>query len=188
MKTARQKLRGVRAFREAIGREYRAQAAAQAGLQLNDFLASRIDLVGHQFQPLSLEEYAKQYVTRGEKAVACLMHSRLSDTFYGQWLLLHIPWRHVSDFEHDKVKLVPVEHRNLARLMMCPHPDTARFKSDTDALRHDMTVEGRKQRYQESVLNYLRAHTALIDDYLQGNLEMNLSSGTCPSGLIRPDK
>eukprot|EP00973_Karenia_brevis_P068593 9539709-Karenia_brevis.AAC.1 len=30
MKTARRKLRGVRAFREAIGREYRAQASAQA--------------------------------------------------------------------------------------------------------------------------------------------------------------
>ncbi|OLP85771.1 hypothetical protein AK812_SmicGene33220, partial [Symbiodinium microadriaticum] len=42
---------------------------------------------------LSLEEFAARYVVRGEKLVAADMLSRLNDKFYGQWLMLHVPFR-----------------------------------------------------------------------------------------------
>lgn len=40
-----------------------------------------------------LETFARDYKTKGEKAVCCAMRSRLSDEFYGQWMVLHVPFR-----------------------------------------------------------------------------------------------
>eukprot|EP00973_Karenia_brevis_P095146 12425887-Karenia_brevis.AAC.1 len=106
----------------------------------------------------------------GEKAIACVVLSRFSDEYYGQWLVLNVPWRDLTEFFHPKLDLVPNEQRNLAMALLCKHPATAIFDGDDDDFIFEMKAEGRGRKYVNSVLNYLRANRSLITDYLMGKI------------------
>ena len=54
----------------------------------------------------SLQDFVRDYVMRGEKTVAAEFLSRLSEKYYGQWLMMHVPFRRASDF------LDSTRHRN----------------------------------------------------------------------------
>eukprot|EP00959_Pyramimonas_sp_CCMP1952_P115508 2414550-Pyramimonas_sp.AAC.1 len=55
-------------------------------VSLRDYLA-HVEQV--EFTVPHLETFARDYETKGEKAVCCNMRSRVNDLFYGQWLALH---------------------------------------------------------------------------------------------------
>eukprot|EP00973_Karenia_brevis_P056241 7821311-Karenia_brevis.AAC.1 len=85
-------------FRLNIGKGLRAYnseraAAGAAAVDLVPYIKSRTDLVGSGLALVDLETYAREYEMQGEKAIACVMLSRFSDEYYGQWLVLNVPWR-----------------------------------------------------------------------------------------------
>ena len=46
-----------------------------------------------------LTEYANAYVPRGEKLVAASTYSMLNDRYYGQWVVLHRPFRDIEELQ-----------------------------------------------------------------------------------------
>ena len=65
----------------------------------------------------ALEEYAHDYVMRGEKVVAAEMLSRMNDKFFGQWLMLHVPFHRAAEFLDDAVmELAPADMKVTAHM------------------------------------------------------------------------
>jgi len=65
-----------------------------------------------QGQPDTIEAFANAFSMSGEKVVACAMGSRLRDKFFGQWLVLHVPFRN------------PIELLQIPELANVPTTDT----------------------------------------------------------------
>eukprot|EP00971_Amphidinium_carterae_P325537 6455862-Amphidinium_carterae.1 len=72
--------------------------------------------------------FAYAYKVQGEAVVAAEsaaeMLSRLNDLFYGQWLVLHVPFVMIKDFEtvcSKGLDLVPKEHKNFAMAILNTH-------------------------------------------------------------------
>ena len=73
---------------------------------------------------------------QGEKIVAAETLSRLNDKFFGQWLMLNVPFNEPSDFySHcaDQLKLVPEQHENFAMALLCTHPIAVAMWHDDEA-------------------------------------------------------
>ena len=68
----------------------------------------------------SLEDFAQAYTVKGEKIVAASTHSPTFDTFYGQWLVPHVPFHSPMDFiDEELLRKVPVAHRFFTAAMFC---------------------------------------------------------------------
>lgn len=92
--------------------------------------------------PVSLEVFAQRYAMRGEKLVCCEMRSRLSDEFYGQWLVLNVPFRSLEEFNDDRIaERVPQQHQNFAMAMCCRSPQASTFWSSEECIREEMRKE-----------------------------------------------
>ena len=73
----------------------------------------------------TLESFATHFMVHGQQIVAADTLSKFNDNFFGQWLLLHVPFRRVEDFYEpiaDKLALIPREHHNFAMAVLCEHP------------------------------------------------------------------
>ena len=121
---------------------------------------------------LSLEDFAANYVVRGEKLVAADMLSRLNDKFYGQWLMLHVPFRDPEDF-HVPVAAaldrIPAEHRNFAMVVLCEHPTAkAMWRTDAGALEAELRMEALSRPFVTTLLAMATAHRELVHKYLTG--------------------
>lgn len=46
-----------------------------------------------------LADYANSYVSQGEKLVAASTYSMLNDRYYGQWAVLHLPFRDIAELQ-----------------------------------------------------------------------------------------
>jgi hypothetical protein len=58
--------------------------------------------------PVDLNTFVQKYKGRGEKLVAADMVQRSNDKFFGQWLMLHVPFETPADFYNlDVDALVP---------------------------------------------------------------------------------
>ena len=70
---------------------------------------------------LTLEDFGVDYKMQVEKIVAAQTLSRLNEKFFGQWLMLNVPFEAVRFYEPcaDQLRLVPREHENCAGLD-CP--------------------------------------------------------------------
>ena len=63
-----------------------------------------------------LEDFANNYVCRGEKLAAVSMHSMLNDRYYGQWLGLNRPFRRLEEFMESAPEVMePVAVKGLIR-------------------------------------------------------------------------
>lgn len=114
----------------------------------------------------SFEEWVKTAPTQGEVMVSVVFLSRYNDRFYGQWLLMHHPFRSQEDLWHDDANLVPEEYVNFA-LCLCLRPD---YWRDLHAIRGDMELEGFKDTHIETVLAMVQANTSLLERYFDGRL------------------
>ena len=66
-------------------------------------------------QSKTLEEFAVDFKTFGEKCIAAEMVSMLNDKFYGQWLLLNEPFKKASDLIPPiVVEKIPDQHKFMA--------------------------------------------------------------------------
>eukprot|EP00439_Symbiodinium_sp_Y106_P037235 s1631_g4.t1 len=72
---------------------HRSECKARRPKPLTEFLADQ-DYMGLT----TLEDFANNYVCRGEKLAAVSMHSMLNDRYYGQWLGLNRPFRRLEEF------------------------------------------------------------------------------------------
>jgi hypothetical protein len=68
----------------------------------------------------SLQRWAQTVPMRGEVMVAARCNSRFNDAYYGQWLLLNVPFRNVeNDLQLAYVdKLVPEGYRLFAKALL----------------------------------------------------------------------
>ena len=98
---------------------------------------------------MKLEDFAADYKMQGEKIVAAETLSRLKDKFFGQWLMLNVPFREPSDFySHcaDQLKLVPEQK--------------------------DMKMEAMSKSHIQTVMGMIRSTRTLLDKYLTGELDL----------------
>ena len=117
----------------------------------------------------SMAEFAVGYRCQGEKAVAAMMHSRLNDLFYWEWLLLNAPFEKLEDFQQnapDVMEKVPERYRNFA---LCMHY-AANTWTDNDAIAADMRLEGHREAHIETVLAKIAAQRRIVERYLCGEL------------------
>eukprot|EP00973_Karenia_brevis_P045295 6274799-Karenia_brevis.AAC.1 len=72
------------------------------------------------------------------------MRSRLCDEFYGQWLLLNVPFRNVNDFWVAELEWIPPEHWNIAMCFYSPDERAQAMwaEGNEDAIAAEMRVEG----------------------------------------------
>ena len=114
---------------------------------------------------------AKRATTRGGRrrvAVAVRTNSRLKDSFYGQWLVLNVPFRSLDELWDDRALLVPDGYRMLA-LCLLKRPG---FWRRPLAVLEDLKLEGHREPHIRNVLAMLESHTSLVDSYLTGRLNL----------------
>ena len=95
--------------------------------------------------------------------VAAIMNSRLRDDFYGQWLLLNVPFRSFADLWDDRAMLVPEGYRMLA---LCLLKRRGFFRAAE--VRKEMLLEGDRSAHIDNVLAMLEGRKAVVQAYLDG--------------------
>ena len=119
---------------------------------------------------VDLETWAAHVRMRGEVMVAARCNSRFSDEYYGQWLLLHVPFRSAwGELWDDDVLLVPTGYRMFALCLM-RRPQLWR---DEAWVRGDMELEAHRGPTIESIVAMVKAHTTLVDDYFEDRLVLD---------------
>ena len=113
----------------------------------------------------TLEEFANSCTTNGAVLVAAVKYNRRNPNFYKQWLLLHVPLRHVDDLWHKAVEAVPPELQGLA-LCLLHRP---RFWRSMPAIRQEMELEACRDFVIECTLEAVKAQTEIVDAYLSGS-------------------
>ena len=117
------------------------------------------------------QEFAREYRMTGEKLVAADMVSRLNDKFYGQWLMLHVPF---SDpawfFNNPEVKTglarVPKEHRCFTMAVLCPHPVAQAVWQSRARVEEELKMEAHTRGFRQTLLGMLDANFALVQKYI----------------------
>ena len=83
---------------------------------------------------MTLEEYTINFETFGEKCIACEVCSMTSDKFYGQWLLLNVPFEKAADLMPPEVlATIPHQHKFIAAALQL-RPD---MWADEDKIRQN---------------------------------------------------
>ena len=126
----------------------------------------------HQNHPETLEKFANEVCTDGEKVIACAMGSRLKDQFYGQWMMLNIPFRHYEELlRNDILEKIPDTDKFLAHCILSQRPQAKQMWSTPTTVQDDMKIEGCSQYHRTMVLNHIRSQRELIYQYMAGNLK-----------------
>ena len=125
----------------------------------------------HGIQARTLEAFVNEYKCRGEKLVAAGMHSMSNDRYYGQWLVLNVPFRLLEDFlstETDIVEKVPAHYQHFAiALRRAPF-----FWGDDRAIEEQMALEAHSKARINTILSKVRAQRFLVEKYLSGDLDV----------------
>ena len=95
--------------------------------------------------------------------VAAVTNSRLRDDFYGQWLVLNVPFRSFADLWDDRAALVPEGYRMLA---LCLLKRRGFFRAAE--VRKEMLLEGDRSAHIDNVLAMLEGRAAVVQAYLDG--------------------
>ena len=122
----------------------------------------------------SLEQFAREYKVRGEQVVAAHFNSRKNDRFYGQWLLLHVPFAKASDFllPPDESARVPSEFRYLAMALQNKTALAQQvWNGDGTAMRAEMESEAYHEVLINEAVDMHLAQAKVVKDYLAGRLQ-----------------
>ena len=114
----------------------------------------------------SLHDFVNTCQTRGETMMAVRTSSRFSDSFYGEWVMLHVPFRDLADLRVADLKLVPENFRCFA--MALHHAED--FWRDIEQVKANLELEAFSTMHLESNLAMVRAHAAVVDGYMSGEL------------------
>ena len=117
-----------------------------------------------------LEQWINEVSTRGEVMLSPILYSRVSDKFYGQWLLLNVPFRELHQLWHKCVLKVPKSYRCLT---LCLHwRGQAFWRKIAQEVKPSLAIEAHSDAKIENLLAMLQAQTELVDSYL--NNELNI--------------
>ena len=118
----------------------------------------------------------------GEKVVAAEMYTPTRDRFYGQWLVLNVPFDKITDLFPDAVtSKVPDHLKYLACALKCPHAEARATFGDPrkeqgslfpGKFENELRMYGRTKSYIETVVAMIEANRAIIDLYLQEKLSL----------------
>ncbi|CAE7622236.1 Pif1 [Symbiodinium microadriaticum] len=120
----------------------------------------------------SLENFVNKCRPTGELLVAAIRYSRGNPNFFKQWLMMHVPFRQIDDLWIQRAEVVPADLQGLA-LCLLHRP---RFWRSMAAIRREMELEAYRDVFIETRLEEIRAATELIDSYLSGMRQVNMSS------------
>ena len=135
-----------------------------------------------------LETWVAAAPTLGESLTASMYLSRYNDRYYGQWLLMNVPFRSLDDLWRPEADLVP-DHLRFQALTMLLRPDHWR---DPDTVQAELELEAFRKHHVQNVLSMLRANHRLVEQYLDGTyLKEDYVEPTAAPGqplLLAPDQ
>ena len=137
--------------------------------------ASRSGTIQQKFQrihrssgaEMPLEDWINRYETKGEIMLSPIMYSRVSDKFYGQWLLLNVPFRSLHDLWHASVLKVPGSYRCLA---LCLHHRGFFWHRLEECVIPSLALEAHSEAKINNLVNMLAAQTDMVESYIRGDL------------------
>ena len=165
------KPRSERAIWEAFTKGYKRHGrgdtmAAFARAQIAQLLP---DEEGPEVQ--ELEQFAREFKMFGEQVVAADCVSWRNDKARGQWLVLHVPFRKITEFLDSEVEAkLPRELRYLGMALRCDKEKAKSTWRNADNLREELRRQGNKRVYTDAVMTQTLAETDLVYDYLAGRL------------------
>ena len=129
---------------------------------------------------MSLEAFANAYTMQGEQVVAVEYLWRMNDGFYGQWSMMHVPFRSLEIFQNEDIESkVPARYRWLATaLLMTDDPAVAPlhlrgYWRDPRRIAEEMKLEAYTDAFINDVNAFVGAHVLAIDRYMTGQLDRN---------------
>ena len=130
----------------------------------------------------TLEEWANQAPVRGEVAVAAMYLSRYTDRYYGQWVLMKVPFQQLEELHVPELDLVP-DHLYYQAMALHHRPD--HWQSEA-AVRAELELEAFREYHVRNIWAMLQANHILIQDYVNGTLnkfdEAPTGNGALPRG------
>ncbi|CAK9045171.1 ATP-dependent DNA helicase PIF1, partial [Durusdinium trenchii] len=107
---------------------------------------------------LDLAAFAQEYRTFGEKIVAAETVSIFNDKFFGQWMMLHLPFRSAADLvPADIADKVPVRYS----LFACAVRLAPTFWDDDSRIRAHLELAAHRDAYIDNALAMIRAQKPL---------------------------
>ena len=116
---------------------------------------------------LTLEKFAVKLRPRGEIMIAASYLSRYDDRYYGQWVLMNVPFRKLEDLWLPELESVP-EHLVHEALALRHRPDYWRKQEN---FRETLELEAFREHHVLNILAMLTAHHNLIDKYISGEFD-----------------
>ena len=117
----------------------------------------------------SLQEWINYAECQGEVAVAASYLTRYSDRFYGQWVLMNVPFRSLKDFLLPELDLV-ADHLYYQTMALLQAPE--HWLSE-EAIRAELELEAFREYHTRNILAMLEANRNLIEKYLRKELDKN---------------
>ena len=115
---------------------------------------------------MPLTDWANACPADGSVLVASVMYSRSSDRHFGQWLLLHVPFRSLEDLWRPEAARLP-ESLQLLGLCLLHRPD---FWRSADRVAYELEQEAKVELQITNTLAALSARIELVDAYLSGEM------------------
>ena len=117
----------------------------------------------------SLQEWTNYAECRGDVAVAASYLSRYNDRFYGQWVLMNVPFRDLEELHLPELDLVP-DHLYYQTMALLNAPD--HWLSE-EAIRAELELEAFREYHTRNILAMLEGNRKLIEKYLRKELDKN---------------
>ena len=117
----------------------------------------------------TLEAFANRVTPRGNVMIAATSLSRYGDRYYGQWTLLHVPFRSLDGLRLPELDKIP-DHLYHQALAVLHRPG---FWRDAAAVRRDLELQAFRQHHVDNILSLLQSHHTLIDEYIAGSIDKN---------------
>ena len=115
----------------------------------------------------TLEEWANNAPAQGEVMVAAMFLSRYNDKYYGQWLVMNVPFKDFdTEMQRPELALVP-DHLYYQTLAYLTRPD---HWTNPAKIREELELEAFREYHIRNILAMLEANQSLIKQYLNGSL------------------
>jgi energy-coupling factor transporter ATP-binding protein EcfA2 len=116
---------------------------------------------------MSLATWASNARCLGETMTAAMYLSRYNDRYYGQWVLMLVPFRSMADLWRPELDFVPAHLVNQA-LAMLHRPE---HWCNPDAIRADLELEAFREHHIHNITAMIAANQSLIAKYIDGTLD-----------------
>ena len=102
-------------------------------------------------------------------ALAALYLLRYNDKFYGQWVLMNVPFRSLDELKRPELELVP-DHFYYQAMALLLRPE---HWKDPAKIRAELELEAFREYHVKNILAMVVANQLLIEKYLDGALDKN---------------